>query len=71
MTVKRWNEAVGSFEGRLSVTAREIAQLSGETVDQTEPKPVESAVRPVMKIETLELFADSESENGKAHAIEA
>ncbi len=46
MTVKRWNEAVGSFEGRLAVTAREIAQLSGETAEQTEPKPVESAVRP-------------------------
>jgi DNA recombination protein RmuC len=59
MTVKRWNEAVGSFDGRLSVTAREIAQLSGETIDQTEPKPVESAVRPVMKIETLELFSDA------------
>ena len=54
-TVRRWNEAVGSFEGRLSVTAREIAQLSGETLEQPEPKPVESAVRPVLKVETLEL----------------
>ena len=67
MTVKRWNEAVGSFEGRLSVTAREIAQLSGETSEQAEPKPVESAVRPVVKTETLELF----SENGQTHAVEA
>jgi DNA recombination protein RmuC len=55
-TVRRWNEAVGSFDGRLSVTAREIAQLSGETLDQPEPKPVETAVRPLMKVETLELF---------------
>jgi DNA recombination protein RmuC len=54
-TVRRWNDAVGSFEGRLSVTAREIAQLSGETLDQPEPKPVESAVRPLVKVETLEL----------------
>ena len=47
--VRRWNEAVGSFEGRLSVTAREIAQLSGESLDQPEPKLVESAVRPLIK----------------------
>lgn len=67
MTVKRWNEAVGSFEGRLAVTAREIAQLSGETAEQVDPKPVESAVRPVVKTETLELFG----ENVEAHAIEA
>jgi DNA recombination protein RmuC len=53
--VRRWNDAVGSFEGRLSVTAREIAQLSGETLEQPEPKPVESAVRPLVKVETLEL----------------
>jgi DNA recombination protein RmuC len=54
-TVRRWNDAVGSFEGRLSVTAREIAQLSGEVLDEPEPKPVESAVRPLVKVETLEL----------------
>ena len=66
MTVKRWNEAVGSFDGRLSVTAREIAELSGEALDQSEPKAVETAVRPVVKIETLEL-----NFNGEPHAIEA
>jgi DNA recombination protein RmuC len=69
MTVKRWNEAVGSFEGRLSVTAREIAQLSGETIDQTEPQPVETAIRPVVKTETLELF--SSNGNGSVHVLEA
>jgi hypothetical protein len=47
------------------VTAREIAQLSGETLDQSEPKAVESAVRPVVKTETLELFT-----NGQTHTIE-
>ena len=54
-TVKRWNEAVGSFDGRLSVTAREIASLSGETIEQPAPEPIETAVRPVVKIEMLEL----------------
>jgi DNA recombination protein RmuC len=53
--VKRWNDAVGSFEGRLAVTAREIAQLSGEAIDHGDPKPVDSAVRPLLKAETLEL----------------
>ena len=61
--VKRWNEAVGSFEGRLSVTAREIAQLSGETIDNGDPKPVESAVRPLVKVETLELSLNGTTEN--------
>lgn len=64
--VRRWNEAVGSFEGRLSVTAREIAQLSGETLEQPEPKPVESAVRPLVKVETLELQLGLAEEAGVA-----
>jgi len=54
-TVRRWNDAVGSFDSRLSVTAREIASLSGETIEHPAPVPIESAVRPVMKVETLEL----------------
>ena len=61
--VKRWNEAVGSFDGRLSVTAREIAQLSGEAIDHGDPKPVETGVRPLVKIETLELNLNGAVEN--------
>lgn len=66
-SVKAWNTSVGSFDGRLVVTAKQIADLSGTAFTVARPPQViETALREVQKVEELQAAAASIAAHGAA-----
>lgn len=59
-SVKAWNASVGSFDARLVVTAKQIADLSGTAFSLTRPPQViDASVRELQKVDELEAAAAS------------
>lgn len=58
--VEAWNKSVGSFDGRLVVTAKQIAELSGTSFALVRtPQTIETALRELKKRDELEAAAAS------------
>jgi hypothetical protein len=56
--VDAWNASVGSFDGRLVVTAKQIAELSGTSFAMPKaPRIVETTVRELKKVDQLQSAA--------------
>jgi hypothetical protein len=49
-----WNRSVGSFDGRLVVTAKQIAELSGTSFTAERlPREIETSVRELRRVDEL------------------
>jgi DNA recombination protein RmuC len=73
--VAAWNRSVGSFDGRLVVTAKQIAELSGTgfAVGRA-PREIETAARELRRVDELEAAATavlSQVTGGSSHGYEA